>query len=232
MGPRRADAFVNKTFAHRPDLVSTYHSLRNTGMKSDWLRYMILWHEGGVYSDSDTVALRPIDTWVPESLRDRVRLVVGFEWDRRGGGWRGYRYEVQFAQWTFASAPGHPVFERLLNASLGKLEDLRAMHGMAELPQIKPENKQVLNTTGPWIWTETVFGLMQEQDPSLKSLKELSGMERPRLYGDILLLPIDAFALGRPHSGSTNDGSIPKNALAKHLMDNSWKKGKGQRSGH
>lgn len=53
-----ASSFVNKHFPH---LAPIFHALPNPGLKSDLLRYLILSIEGGVYTDIDTVALKPID---------------------------------------------------------------------------------------------------------------------------------------------------------------------------
>ena len=66
-----------------PNSIDTYFALRNPGMKTDLLRYLILWVEDGVYADLDTWALKPIDAWVPEHLKAEgsVRAVVGLEWD-------------------------------------------------------------------------------------------------------------------------------------------------------
>lgn len=67
-----------------------------------------------------------------------------------------------------------------------------------------------------------MFEQLQKGDPKLRGLKELSGMKEPRLIGDILVLTIDGFGMGQPHSHSTADGSIPDAALAKHGFRHSW----------
>lgn len=41
--------------------------------------------EGGVYSDIDTIALKPIKTWVPEKHQCHVGLIVCVEFDRLEG---------------------------------------------------------------------------------------------------------------------------------------------------
>lgn len=110
-GAEWADRFVDRHYADDEPLRRTYHALHNPGLKSDLLRYLVLGREGGIYTDVDTVALRPLDAWVPRGWRARVRLVVGLEYDRRDHKpWREFPYDVQFAQWTIAAAPGHPVF--------------------------------------------------------------------------------------------------------------------------
>lgn len=193
-------------------------------MKSDFLRYLILGVEGGVYTDTDTIALKPIDVWVPEGIRDQVRLIVGIEFDRRdGGAWADIPHWLQFCQWTIAAAPGHPVFPKMVTRVLDSLDELSQTHGGVPVNQLRPSSFEVMNSTGPAAWTDVVFGQLQEYDPSLQSISNLSFMTEPKLYGDILVLSIDGFGMGQMHSHSTNDGSIPESALMRHLFRGSWR---------
>lgn len=45
----------------------------------------------------------------------------------------------------------------------------------------------------------------------------------PRLYGDVVILPVDAFGMGQMHSNSTHDGAIPDAALLRHRFRGSWR---------
>ncbi|EGS22387.1 uncharacterized protein CTHT_0019180 [Thermochaetoides thermophila DSM 1495] len=223
IGQDRGDRFVRQYFGDNPRILSTWEKMPNVGQKSDFLRYLILSVEGGVYSDTDTVALKPIDFWVPPHLKDRVRLVVGLEFDRRDGPmWADILHEVQFCQWTIAAAPGHPVFKKMISRILTSLDDLSALH-QVPLESLKPTSKEVMNSTGPAAWTDVVFEQLQEYDPSLLEPKNLSYMNAPRLIGDIYVLTIDGFGMGQKHSGSTNDGTIPPAALVKHNFNGSWR---------
>jgi hypothetical protein len=193
------------------------------GMKSDLLRYLILSVEGGVYSDIDTVAIRPVDAWIPRYLRDRIRLVVGIEFDKRDGpNWADIPHDLQFCQWTIAAAPGHPVFTRMVERILDSLDDLSEQHGVP-VSEITPGSFEVMNSTGPAAWTDVVFETLQGFDSSLNETKDLSFMEKSRVFGDVLVLTIDGFGMGQVHSASTNDGSIPPDALIKHQFWGSWR---------
>lgn len=204
-------------------MIETYRSLANVGMKSDLLRYLLLDVEGGVYSDTDTVALKPIDDWVPLNLKNKVRLIVGVEFDRRdGGAWADIPHWLQLAQWTVAAAPGHPVFSKMVNRVLQSVTELSKKQGLP-VKDLKPGSFDVMTSTGPAAWTDVVFEQLQEHDSSLKTTKDLSFMTEPRLYGDILVLNIDGFGMGQAHSNSTNDGTVPELALVKHRFRGSWR---------
>lgn len=229
LGASSADDFINNHFSHDHSILRTYRLLRNPGLKTDLLRYLALWAEGGVYSDLDTWAFKSIDAWVPEELQGRVRAIVGIEFDQLDGDpWPGFGDEpsymthvVQFCQWTLAAAPGHPLFDSMIRHSLRRIEKLAAVHGTS-ISELAPTGFEVVTTTGPAAWTDVVFQQLQKADPGLKSLKQLSNMTEPRLIGDILVLTIDGFGMGQPHSHATNDGSIPDAALVKHNFRHSW----------
>ena len=51
----------------------------------------------------------------------------------------------------------------------------------------------------------------------------LTGLKSPRLFGDVLVLPIDAFASGVPHSGASPFGS--GEAFVTHQFQGSWRGG-------
>lgn len=224
-----ADNFVDEHFAaSHPKLAQTYHALKNPGLKSDLLRYLILSVEGGVYTDIDTVALKPIDEWVAPDIKDKVRLVVGIEFDQRDGGmWSEIPHPLQFCQWTIAAAPGHPIFMAMAARALDSLEFLRDEVYKTEMENLKPTSFEVMNSTGPAAWTDVLFSQLQLADPSLTDLRDLGWMTGPRLYGDILVLHIDGFGMGQAHSGSTNDGTFPDGALVKHNFRGSWRNREG-----
>ncbi|KAK3294594.1 glycosyltransferase family 32 protein [Chaetomium fimeti] len=230
VGQKGGDEFVRKHFGTDQRIVDAYTGMPNVGMKSDLLRYLILSAEGGVYTDTDTVALRPIDEWVPEGVRDKAAVVVGIEWDRRDGpGWTDISHWVQFCQWTIAAAPGHPVFGKMVERILASLDDLAAAHGVPFGQLAKLDSFEVMNSTGPAAWTDVVFAQLQEYDPSLTDTKDLSYMDEPKLIGDILVLSIDGFGMGQPHSKSTNDGTVPEDALVRHLFKGAWRGDKRKR---
>lgn len=224
-GAEGARSFIHSKFPDRPELLQTFKELRNPGLKSDFLRYLVLYAEGGVYSDLDTTPERAIDDWVPEDFEAEARLVVGIEYDYLGAAEikRGYAHPVQFAQWTIAAAPNHGVFLNMTENCLQALQALSQKYNQT-LGELHSKDDEVLRATGPAAWTETVFAEISAQVPGITSLKELSGMKQPKLFGNVLVLPIDGFGSGLPHSGSSR-WFKPKEALASHHSKGSWRVG-------
>ncbi|WQF76901.1 Putative glycosyltransferase, DXD sugar-binding, nucleotide-diphospho-sugar transferase [Colletotrichum destructivum] len=118
-------------------------------MRSDFLRYLLLEAEGVVYTETDTIALKPIDSWTPSHLRDNTRLVIGTENDQRDGRrWEDLPHPLQFAQWTIASAPRHPVLQKMADRVVMSVKDPVRRYGVREI-ELRPTSFEFLNSTGP-----------------------------------------------------------------------------------
>lgn len=93
-----ADAFVRAHYSNRVDILNTFLELNVPVLRSDLLRYMILESEGGIYSDLDTTAERPIEEWIPKEFKSKTRAIVGIEYDQLDAEnlWPGLSLKVQF----------------------------------------------------------------------------------------------------------------------------------------
>ncbi|KAI1429042.1 alpha-1,6-mannosyltransferase Och1 [Xylaria sp. FL1777] len=222
---KEADYFINTHFSGDAKIAEAWRALKNPGVKSDLLRYLMLFIEGGVYTDIDTEALKPIDLWVPEKYRDQAKVVIGIEWDQLNGGpWAEIPHRLQFCQWTIAAAPGHPLFLKMAYHTIHALENFAAEHNTT-LDHLHLSSFDVMMSSGPAAWTEVVLEQLKELDHNVTDVTDFSGMKPtgPRLCGDILILTIDGFGMGQPHSNSTNDNSTPEAALLRHKFRGSWR---------
>ncbi|KAI0202653.1 alpha-1,6-mannosyltransferase Och1 [Astrocystis sublimbata] len=229
IGQSEADNFIHTHFSGDERITKAWRNLKNPGVKSDLLRYLVLFIKGGVYTDIDTEALRPIDSWIPEPYRDRANVVVGIEWDQLDGGpWADIPHRLQFCQWTIAAAPGHPLFMKMAYHTITRLEQIAAEHGTSpSLTDIELSSIEVMMSSGPASWIDIVLEQLKEMDTNVKEVTDFSGLKPtgPRLTGDILILTIDGFGYGQSHSNSTHDGSVPDAALLKHKFRGSWRGG-------
>ncbi|OQE44321.1 hypothetical protein PENCOP_c002G07862 [Penicillium coprophilum] len=224
VGDEGTETFVRQHFQGNSTFLKIFKELKNTGMKSDLLRYMILSVKGGVYSDIDTINLKPIDLWVPEKYQEHTRVVLGIEFDRLNGSIfdEDLHPDMQFCQWTIAATPRHPLFSYMVDWVVTALQNFTTARETT-LSELHANTSEVMELTGPSAWTDVVFRQLQQYEPGLVSLTDLSGLTEPRLVGDILILPIDGFGMGQRHSNSTNDGSIPEQAYVQHKFRGSWK---------
>ncbi len=221
-----ATSFVNERYSERPRILHTYQSLKYPIFRSDLLRYMLLEAKGGVYSDLDTTALKPMRGWIPQDLRARTRAIVGIEYDQLDDPEpsHGLLERISFCQWTLASSPGHPMMEKILNEVIEALNKLAKKH-KTTVANLTPSDDEVTQTTGPVIWSRVVFESLSIATNTKVTYRNVTGIKEPRLFGDILVLPIDGFGTGQPHSGSNRDGA--ESALIRHQFKGSWKHGWG-----
>jgi alpha 1,6-mannosyltransferase len=217
-----ANAFVKNHYANRIHIRDLFLDLKLPVFRSDLLRYMILESEGGIYSDLDAISLRPIAEWIPEDLKSRARAVVGIEYDQLDDEklWPSLMLPVQFCQWTLAASKGHPLMSTVVNNVAESIHRLARISGTT-IANLNPADDEVTQTTGPVIWTTSVFEGLSAAAGEPITWQNITRIDSPRLYGDILVLPIDAFGTGQPHSRSTLDGA--EDALVKHQFKGSWR---------
>lgn len=222
IGAEGALAFINEHFPGRPDILETFRDMQNPGMRSDFLRYLVLLADGGIYTDTDTTAVRPISEWVPDQYRDSAKVLVGIEWDIRDEeDQKWFVYPIQFAQWTIAATPHHPIMENLVDSVLRSMKYYTSKY-RTTIDMLDLSSQEIVDTTGPTAWTRAVWRHMQAQEPALTDMRNLSFLQEPTLYGDVLLFPINSFGSGQAHSGSSIS---TKDALARHHWQGSWRTG-------
>ncbi|KAK1973488.1 hypothetical protein LZ30DRAFT_788767 [Colletotrichum cereale] len=141
--------FLKSRLRNGSDVDRTYESLHNVGKRSDFPTITRLEAKGGIYTDTDTIAPQPIDSWIPARLRHSTRLVAGIEFDQHDSmPPENIPHPFQFAQWTIASALGHPVLRMMIACVHVSVEDRERQHGLDET-ELRPTNFEVLNSTGP-----------------------------------------------------------------------------------
>eukprot|EP00798_Chlamydomonas_sp_ICE-L_P011628 gene11628-34336_t len=102
---------------HYPKLLDLYDGLIYGVEKADLWRYLVVHQYGGVYADTDVESMKPLSSWAGAEALSKydppIRLIVSKEGIalKDGVGCRDGLPMMQCNQWTFAGAPGHPVFE-------------------------------------------------------------------------------------------------------------------------
>ena len=118
---------------HFPQLLEIYEGFSRGIMRADVIRYMIMYHIGGVYLDLDYEMLHPFDFGDHKVVLPMSRSIA-----------HGNSYDL-VGNCVFASEPGHKFWADLL-------EDLRI-----NPPKVE-EYIQVLGATGPDFVSRIYFG--------------------------------------------------------------------------
>lgn len=201
------DIYVRENYAAYPDLLNLYLSLNVPILKADLLRHLILYNEGGIWSDLDVTCEQPIDTWIPAKYRNQTNVVVGMEFDGS-----------QFASWTVMSKPRSShiaaVIRYIVNELEASAEDYNTtIHGLT-----MQTISDVVDVTGPQAMTQGIMKNLEKELRMQLGRPSISNVMEPRLIGDVLVLPNAGFAAAQ--------GGWPKDRgpyLVSHHYAGSWK---------
>lgn len=222
-----ADYYVEHHYGplglNRPDIVNTYKSLNARIIKSDLLRYLIMYVEGGVYADIDVEAIRPIKRFIPKIYDEaEVDMVIGIEVDEPSFSAHpvlGSKAQ-SFCQWTFMCKPRLPVMMRLIENIMRWLHDLSIKQGKP-ISELYLDFNEVLTGTGPSAFTIAILAEMSKTTGKAVQWNKFTGLTEAKLVGGVLVLPVEAFAAGTGHSDSGNHKG--KGAMVKHHFHaSSW----------
>lgn len=221
-----ADAWVQKSFTSRPDIVESYLSLTVPILKADFLRYLLLYVEGGIWSDLDVSCEdTPIDDWIPAQYKGKTSLVVGWEFDV---GW-GKNILHQLNSWMILAKPGLPHMLAAIDGILDSLHEVASKNGVAIANVTLPMVGDVVDFTGPRRLTRSVFQTLQQKlnvtDDEFDPIEESTWFIRePKQVADVLILPGYSFASSTNHYDKTDVVGPP---LVTHHYAGSWKNDHG-----
>ncbi|KAL8747294.1 MAG: hypothetical protein Q9190_000800 [Brigantiaea leucoxantha] len=217
-----ANQYIKSHYDSNSPVRKAFLELQNPILRSDFLRYIVLATEGGIYSDVDTDPIKPISSWNQVHANSTVHAVIGLEYDRLGESSLvdGMLMPLQFCQWTLAFAAHHPLIVKMVESVAQALQDLASSHNTT-LSNLSPVTTEVLLNTGPAKWSEVVFEYLSSITGSKVTYQNLTGLREPRLFDDVLILPIDGFGTGIPHSGSSPENT--QATLIRHRFHGTWK---------
>ncbi|CAG8948885.1 hypothetical protein HYFRA_00002009 [Hymenoscyphus fraxineus] len=220
---------IRHLYASVPEVLEAYNVLPVPVLKADFFRYLILLARGGIYSDIDTHALKSASEWLPDNVpRNKIGLVIGIEADPDREDWaEWYSRRIQFCQWTIQSKPGHPVLREIV-ANITEQTLKRAKEGSLKVFEDKNGDKDVIEFTGPAVWTDIIFDFFNDEryfdlsgSKSNITWREFTGMKTSRKVGDVVVLPITAFSPGVQQMGA-GEYDDP-GAFVKHEFEGTWK---------
>ncbi|KAL9115643.1 MAG: hypothetical protein Q9227_000011 [Pyrenula ochraceoflavens] len=212
--------WVESTFGpagfNRPDIVYMYRSLNAKIIKADILRYLIMYVEGGVYTDIDVEALKPVDRFIPERFDERdIDMVIGVEIDQP----EYHNHTIlgrkckSFCQWTFMCKPRLPVMLRLVENIMRWLNELSRKQNKP-IGALDLDFDEVISGTGPSAFTEAVLADMTHRSGQVIDWNYFHNLGESKVIGGVLVLTVEAFAAGQGHSDSGNHNA--RTALVKH----------------
>ncbi|GAT28016.1 alpha-1,6-mannosyltransferase Och1 [Aspergillus luchuensis] len=196
-----------------PEIADLYTSLSVPILRADLLRLLILYIDGGIWSDLDVSCEVPISQW---PIPSTANVVVGIEFD----GW-------QFASWTVMSTAGNGHIYHAIEYVAGRLEGLARENNVTVGEVTMEMIPDVVDVTGPQAITVALLETISEEVGRGVGKEEIEGIgEGGVLLGDVLVLPQASFA--------ALQGGMPQGQgeyLVSHHYAGSWKNEVGGEEG-
>lgn len=202
-----SDEYVRDNFADYPEIRDLYLSLPVPILKADLLRQLILYNDGGIWSDLDVTCHKSIGTWIPEEYRNRANVVVGLEFDGS-----------QFASWTVMTKPKTSHGVAVVKYIIEKLQASATEHNRTTAELNMTMISDVVDVTGPKAMTVALLQNLEQEMGMPIGRANISNIMEPTLLQDVLILPNAAFAAlqaGHPEDRGPY--------LVEHHYAGSWK---------
>ena len=175
-----------------PDFMTCYHSYPFDVQRWDAIRYLILYHIGGLYVDMDYECFQPLDVLLAGST-----CCMGMEPTING---KIFNRPFVTGNALMAAKPKHPYMAAII-------DDLKASHSV---DYHRSDSIQIMETTGPFMVTKVYERLKRKKDVTLLS----ADLVAPLTINEVLIL-----RTGQIHPDILQKMN---NAYAVHYFFGSW----------
>ncbi|CAG7955798.1 unnamed protein product [Penicillium nalgiovense] len=167
-----ADEYVRKHFADYPDVLDLYLSLPVPILKANLLRQLILYPDGGIWSDLDVTYNRSIYTWISEQYQNRANVVVDLEFDG-----------LQFTNWTIMTKPKTSHIVAVIKYAIDELKASAAQYGVTTAELNMTMISDVVDVTGPQAMTVALLQNLQKEMGVPFGRANITDIKEPTLFG-------------------------------------------------
>ena len=159
---------------HFPGFSSIYRKLPLGAQKADLFRYLAIFHHGGIYADTDTWCLVPIEDYL-DMDSNMLQACLEMTPQLYSAGIENYTKEyhipIQYLQWTFAAPPKHPLLWKAASIIKSNIEKFSS----EQLKDYSEILKFTLGLTGPFLFSQLVqHSLATEKLPTVTILPQLT----------------------------------------------------------
>ncbi|RMZ69850.1 Initiation-specific alpha-16-mannosyltransferase [Pyrenophora seminiperda CCB06] len=214
-----ADEYVKDTYAARPDIVQYYLGLSIPILKADMLRYLLLFDQGGIYSDLDVSCKGvPMDEWVPEQYKANASVVVGWEFDM------GFEEPImmEFESWTIMAKPHSRHMLQVIDDMIDAIEDTMEKYNVSVGKITLDMIGDVVDFSGPRRLTNGILTSVQRQLNRRIEEEEIRKIYQPKLVADVLIMPAWSFAASQNRYQPGDELKMPPK-LVQHHYAGTWK---------
>ncbi|OWB74821.1 alpha-1,6-mannosyltransferase activity protein [[Candida] boidinii] len=210
-----------------PEIIEALRSLPHDRLKFEFLKYLVIYINGGLYADIDSVCIKPLKYWYDSKLISG-KLLVGITNDFNDLNWEKlYNRRLEFSNNIFRAKSHHPFLAKLIARityiSFTQSELIKNSNWDEIFQNVDANGEPLVQFTGPSIFTDTLFEYLNslknslyirvaknDRDKDIKpiigpdipegqrySYKSFSGAIAPSQVEDVIVLPPISFQ-GQP----------------------------------
>lgn len=144
-----------------PEVVEAYKALPDDRLKYEFIKYLVVYLNGGVYADVDTLNAKPIRFWYESYLKPN-KLMVGINIDYNDANWDIlYNRRITFSNKIFRAKAHHPflahLIARITYMALNGLDTASPINWDESFQNIDSNEEPLIQVTGESIFTDTLF---------------------------------------------------------------------------
>jgi mannosyltransferase OCH1-like enzyme len=133
--------FITKNY---PNYLKLYKDLYLPVQKADLFRYLVIYHNGGYYTDIDTTCIKPLRRL---GTRDDT-CIVGIDEIKGSKGKKHKRARKEYLQWFFGAEAKHPALLEVVKVIQERMDKQPCTKKLSE------DDRYTLWLTGPRAFTE------------------------------------------------------------------------------
>ena len=191
---------------HYPDDIKTLKKIEKGAILADVFRYLILYLEGGVYSDMDCMALKPVDDLLNNKIiHKNINIIVCKEWWQHQDVFKSKYNNNRICQWFMITKPKQKIFLDSYKKCIQNINnDYLKIKKLREKRMTSNNNYwnyigSVMEYTGPIMFTKIINKTLPNEN--------------------LCILPSDYFC---PGSGPNGNVYVTENSYVKHFFSASW----------
>lgn len=160
-----------------PEVIDALRLMPHPRLKFELLKLLLVYLNGGVYADIDTINIKPIKYWFKSAMVP-TRLWLGIDADYNNPNWKDhYSRRLTFTNNIIRSKAYHPLLARVIARITFILFSQRSVvesiNWETEFQDLDASGAPLIQFTGTSILTDTAFEYMNqlENPPYLTNLK-------------------------------------------------------------
>ncbi|KAG0678942.1 membrane-bound alpha-1,6- mannosyltransferase Initiation-specific [Pichia californica] len=144
-----------------PEIVNAYNLLPDTRLKYDFLKYLIVFINGGIYADIDTLDAKPLKFWYESTLKPS-KMMVGIDVDYNDVNWDIlYNRRLTFSTKIFKSKSHHPflakLIARIVYTIYNSIDEINSIDWNQAYQNVDSNDEPLIQFTSASIFTDTLF---------------------------------------------------------------------------